>query len=93
MVAIQMQRNITENETRIFQVGFTWVNDHNIMSLWVLADIVLTRVSAIWLVVSTFVSKVKRFSLVKLHETLDMIFNLRVLRAPSLKRVDSVPGK
>ena len=53
-----------------------------------LAGSVLARANAMWLVVSTFVRKGKRFFLVNLHETLDV-----VLRDPSLRRVDSVPGK
>ena len=58
-----------------------------------LPDSVLTRASAIWLVVSTFVCKGKSFSLVNLSETWDVEFNFKDLRAPSLKRVDSVSGK
>ena len=63
------------------------------LSLWVLTGNVLTRASEMQLVVSTFVRKGKRFSLVNLLETWDVVFNLRVLRAPSLMREDSVPGK
>ena len=63
------------------------------LSLWVLAGSALAMASAILLVVSTFVRKGKRVSLVNLRVKWDAEINLRVLMAPSLRESGLCPWK
>ena len=61
------------------------------LSHWVLAGSRVTRGSANFSAVSTFVIKGKRFSLVNFCEPRHEVFLLTVSRAPSWRREDSVP--
>ena len=53
------------------------------LALWVLYCSEVTMASAIWLVVSTFVRKRRKFFLVIIHEPWGEVFNLSVVMDPS----------
>jgi len=82
---------LTETVTRIFLVGYPWVDEHK-SSIWVLMDSVATRASAISLGVSIFERKRRSVSLVNLSEFWGVVLKLRLLSVLSLRKGNSVPS-
>ena len=93
MLAVHRQRNFKQR----LKLGYFRLDIHGLMrtsphSLWVLAGSVVTRASANLSVVSTFVRKGRRISLLKYWESWHEVFILMALRILSWKRGDSVPA-